>query len=220
MRSIRRMAWISTLGAIFVMGTAMNLTATPPARAQATISSGSIQGTILDPKGASAPSAKVTVTSKDTGQKITPGVTIAGEYSSGALIPGTYVVRVEAAGFKTVQRTIVVQVGQVANGNVTLELGESSTVITVEGSTVSVDTEQATVSGVLTTQQIENLPINGRNFLDLAQLEPGVQIQDGNNFDPTKVATPLSHSGDVLAARRESKWTAWTFLTKPSAQRR
>src|SRR4029077_9242963 len=48
-------------------------------------------------------------------------------------------------------------------------------------------TEQATIQGVLTTQQIENLPVNGRNFLDLAQLEPGVQIQDGNNFDPTKV---------------------------------
>src|SRR5208337_5477251 len=43
-----------------------------------------------------------------------------------------------------------------------------------------------TVQGVLTSEQIENLPINGRNFLDLAQLEPGVQIQDGGTFDPTK----------------------------------
>ncbi len=51
---------------------------------------------------------------------------------------------------------------------------------------VSVNTEQATVQGVLTSAQIENLPVNGRNFLDLAQLEPGVQIQDGQNFDPTK----------------------------------
>ncbi len=48
------------------------------------------------------------------------------------------------------------------------------------------NTEQATVQGVLTSEQIENLPINGRNFLDLAQLEPGVQIQDGGTFDPTK----------------------------------
>jgi len=51
---------------------------------------------------------------------------------------------------------------------------------------VAVNTEQATVQGILTEQQIENLPINGRNFLDLAQLEPGVQIQDGGTFDPTK----------------------------------
>ena len=42
------------------------------------------------------------------------------------------------------------------------------------------------MQGVLTSEQIENLPVNGRNFLDLAQLEPGVQIQDGQNFDPTK----------------------------------
>ncbi len=51
---------------------------------------------------------------------------------------------------------------------------------------MTVNTEQATVQGILTEQQIENLPINGRNFLDLAQLEPGVQIQDGGTFDPTK----------------------------------
>jgi len=51
---------------------------------------------------------------------------------------------------------------------------------------VQVNTEQATVQGVLTAAQIDNLPVNGRNFLDLAQLEPGVQIQDGQNFDPTK----------------------------------
>src|ERR1700730_7454941 len=165
----------------------VNLAVAPAAHAQATVSSGSIQGEVLDPKGGAVSTAKVTVTSKDTGQKITPQVTSAGEYNSGALIPGTYVVRVEVPGFKTVERSIVVQVGQVSNGNVTLELGESTTVITVEGATVSVNTEQASVSGVLTTQQIETLPINGRNFLDLAQLEPGVQIQDGNNFDPTKV---------------------------------
>src|SRR6202008_3696491 len=59
-------------------------------------------------------------------------------------------------------------------------------VIEVYSSSLEVNTEQATVQGVLNAQQIENLPINGRNFLDLAQLEPGVQIQDGGNFDPTK----------------------------------
>jgi hypothetical protein len=165
----------------------ISLVATPPAHAQATISTGSIQGTILDPKGASVPSAKVTVISKDTGQKTVPTVTAAGEYNTGSMIPGPYSIRVEAPGFKTFELTLVVQVGQIASGNITLELGSSTTVVTVEASTVSVNTEQATVSGVLTTQQIEQLPINGRNFLDLAQLEPGVQIQDGNNFDPTKV---------------------------------
>jgi hypothetical protein len=167
--------------------TGMSLMAVPMANAQATISTGSIQGAILDPKGAGVPQAKVTITSKDTGQMTMPQVSSSGEYSTSALIPGNYTVRVVVPGFKTVESTVIVQVGQVANGNISLELGESSAVVMVEGSTVSVNTDQATVSGVLTTQQIEQLPINGRNFLDLAQLEPGVQIQDGNNFDPTKV---------------------------------
>jgi hypothetical protein len=69
---------------------------------------------------------------------------------------------------------------------VKLAVGQTSQVVEVQASELAVNTEQATVQGVLTSEQIENLPINGRNFLDLAQLEPGVQIQDGGTFDPTK----------------------------------
>ena len=65
-------------------------------------------------------------------------------------------------------------------------MGQESQTVEVSASEVLVNTSQATVQGVVTAEQIDNLPINGRNFLDLAQLEPGVQIQDGQNFDPTK----------------------------------
>src|SRR6267143_251709 len=126
MRRSTRLVALSIIAALFV---GVKLMAPPEASAQATISTGSVQGAILDPKGA---------------------------------------------------------VGVITSANITLELGSESTVITVESSAISVNTEQATVQGVLTAQQIENLPVNGRNFLDLAQLEPGVQIQDGANFDPTK----------------------------------
>jgi len=187
MRRMRKLTSLFALVAALAIVTGLTLVGPPSAHAQATISTGSIQGAILDPKGAAVPGAKVTITAKDTGQKFTPTVGGSGDYNLAGLTPGDYVLRVEATGFKTVERTIIVQVGLISGGNITLELGESSTVITVEGSAVSVNTDQAIVSGVLTTQQIENLPINGRNFLDLAQLEPGVQIQDGNNFDPTKV---------------------------------
>lgn len=184
---MRKMTWLFALVAALGIVTGMSLVMVPAAHAQATISTGSIQGTILDPKGEAVTSAKITLTSKDTGAKTTPTVSGSGDFSAAALTPGVFVLRIEAPGFKTVERTVVVQVGTVTSGNVTLELGESSTIITVEGSNVQVNTDQAVISGVLTTQQIEQLPINGRNFLDLAQLEPGVQIQDGNNFDPTKV---------------------------------
>src|SRR6202008_466818 len=110
----------------------------------------------------------------------------AGAFSSGPLDPGNYKVQVSAKGFSTVSQTVTVQVGNAASMNAKLALGAESTIVEVQGSSVQVNTEQATVQGVLTSAQIENLPVNGRNFLDLAQLEPGVQIQDGQNFDPTK----------------------------------
>ena len=130
--------------------------------------------------------AKISIVNKATGRVINTKSTSAGAYTSGALTPGDYTLRVEAHGFKTSEGAVTVQVGVTASGNVKLQLGEASQVVQVQAEVVAVNTQQATVQGVLTSQQIENLPINGRNFLDLAQLEPGVQIQDGGNFDPTK----------------------------------
>ena len=157
-----------------------------PAGAQSTVATGSIQGTVTDPNGAVLPGASITISNKATGQvsKLTSGS--AGSYASGALVPGDYEVRIEAKGFRTQVIAVTVQVGNVATGNAKMTIGQSTEVVEVTGAAVSINTEQATVQGVLTTEQIENLPINGRNFLDLAQLEPGVQIQDGGNFDPTK----------------------------------
>src|SRR5580693_10674144 len=154
--------------------------------AQTTISTGSIVGTVTDPQGAVISGARVTITNKGTQQTITTNTTSAGTYASGALIPGDYVVRIEAQGFTSVNLPVVVQVNTTSSGNLQLAVGQSSQIVEVQGNEVAVNTEQATVQGVLTSEQIENLPINGRNFLDLAQLEPGVQIQDGGTFDPTK----------------------------------
>ena len=154
--------------------------------AQTTVSTGSIQGTITDPTGAVITGAKVTIAEESTGRVINTSTTSAGTYTSGALTPGTYTVHAEAPGFKTSELLLTVQVGVTTAGNLRLQLGRASEIVHVQGSEVQVNTEQSTVQGVLTSQQIENLPVNGRNFLDLAQLEPGVQIQDGGNFDPTK----------------------------------
>jgi hypothetical protein len=183
---MRKIVNVAALVVLLGLIIGLNAAITPVAEAQAGISTGSIQGTILDPNGATVGGAKVTITSRGTGAKVTTDVTGTGTYNSGPLVPGEYVVRVEATGFKAVEQTLTVQVGNITPGTVTLELGSGSTIITVEGSAVNVDTEQTTIQGVVTSEQIENLPINGRNFLDLAQLEPGVQIQDGGNFDPTK----------------------------------
>jgi Carboxypeptidase regulatory-like domain len=173
-------------GKILILMAWIAACASPAVFTQTTISTGSVQGTITDQSGAVLSGAKVTLTNRATGQAIRVQTSSSGTYSSGALEPGTYSVRVEANGFKSLDATIPVEVGVTSPGNFRLQVGQESQVVEVQASNVQVNTEQASVQGVVTEQQIENLPINGRNFLDLAQLEPGVQIQDGGNFDPTK----------------------------------
>ena len=185
-----RLFSVKTWGLFFVafaLLATLALLVPQPAAAQATVSTGSIQGTVTDPSGAVVPGAKVTITNPATAAEIRLTASSGGVYNSGPLLPGEYVVKVEAAGFKTTKLTRVAQVGTVTSGDVKLEVGAASTVVEVAGaSPIQVNTVQATVQDVLTQQQIEELPVNGRNFLDLAQLEPGVQIQDGSTFDPTK----------------------------------
>ncbi len=171
----------------FVILLASIILVTSPLLAQSTTATGSVQGTLTDSTGAVVPNASITITNKGTGESFGVPTSSAGTYNSGALVPGEYTVRAEVKGFKTVEAGVIVRVGVVSGVNLALEVGTSNTVVQVEEQAVSVNTEQPSVQGVLTKDQIENLPVNGRNFLDLAQLEPGVQIQDGADFDPTKV---------------------------------
>lgn len=154
--------------------------------AQTTVGTGSIIGTVTDPQGAVIEGAKVVITNAETGVPVVLRSNSSGAYNSGALTPGNYKVQVSAKGFSSFSEPVFLQVGNTATVNPKLQVGQESQVIEVQGSEVAVNTEQAEVQGVLDSRQIENLPVNGRNFLDLAQLEPGVQIQDGQNFDPTK----------------------------------
>ncbi len=153
---------------------------------QATVSTGSILGTVSDPTGAVVANAAILITNTATGRLLNTVSSPTGTYSLGALIPGDYTVKIDAKGFRPMQLTLTVQVGVTTSGNVTVTVGSELQVVQAVASSVMVNTEQATIQGVLTTQQIEQLPINGRNFLDLAQLEPGIQIQDAGTFDPTK----------------------------------
>ncbi|MGA9896455.1 MAG: carboxypeptidase-like regulatory domain-containing protein, partial [Terriglobales bacterium] len=168
-----------------------------PSHAQTTVSQGSIQGTVTDQTNAVVPEATITITSPATGQVITVKTSSTGTYNSGGLPVGDYQVRPQTKGFKTVHLTIPVQVAVTSSGNVKLEIGQETTTIEVRSSAVTVNTEQSAVQGVLNGEQIDNMPVNGRNFLDLAQLEPGVQMQDGASFDPTKVGyNSISINGD------------------------
>ena len=156
-------------------------------RGQATISTGNINGTVADTSGAAVPDTNITIVDIDTGVTTKLTTNSSGFYNSGSIAPGKYSVNAEAKGFETSEKQVNVRIANNTAVNFTLKIGQESTAVRVEASPVSVNTETTSVEGVLTASQIENLPVNGRNFLDLAQLEPGVQIQDGTNFDPTKI---------------------------------
>src|SRR6202140_5017859 len=158
------------------------LTITHPLFAQTTVGTGSIVGICSDPSSAVVSGASVTITHVATGQVIHLTTNSSGSFNSGALTPGNYKTLVSAQGFSSAEVSLIVLVGNTSTANVTLQIGKQNQIIDVQGSATQVNTEQPTVQGVLNAEQIDNLPVNGRNFLDLAQLEPGVQIQDGANF--------------------------------------
>lgn len=185
MRSFRHPGAVIAFGATLLFTVGLSVVQ-PSAYGQSTTAAGAIQGTITDPKGGRLPGATVTITSVATGAQKVLVTDSAGFYSLASLVPGEYQVSVVASGFSKTTTTLTVQIGNTASGNLKLALGSAVEEVVVSSESLEVNTTQSTVQGVLTEQQIDNLPISGRNFLDLAQLEPGVQLQDGAGFDPTK----------------------------------
>ena len=169
----------------------------PSVFAQAiSVNGGSIQGTITDPSGAEVQGASISITSPETGFKRDLKTDKAGFYGVGPLNPGNYTVTVTAPGFQTLAVQTVIRTGTATPGSFKLSVGQSSTEISVTAGAVQVNTDQGGVSDVITKEQINSLPINGRNFLDVAQIEPGVILQSGESFDPTKAGySAISVSG-------------------------
>ena len=158
--------------------------------ASAQTPTGSIEGIITDPSNSIVSGATVTITGATTGQTFTTTTNEEGFFSVRSLQPGVYSIKVEQQGFATATaENIVVQLGQVARADVALKVGSASETVQVDiGATdIQVDTTRQTVDGVITGQQITALPLNERNFLDLAVLQPGVTVVDGGVIDPTKV---------------------------------
>ncbi len=164
------------------------------------VNGGSIQGTITDGTGAVIANASVRIASTDTGAVVTVTTDGRGFYSVGPLNPGNYSVRISASGFTTLVVSTVIRTGTATPGSFQLSVGSQTQTIQVVSGSVQLNTDQSTVSGVITSQQFESLPVNGRNILDFAQLQPGVQLQAGGSndggFDPTKAGySAVSFSG-------------------------
>jgi hypothetical protein len=161
---------------------------------------GSIEGTVKDPQGAVIQNATVVVRNTGTNATKTVVTNSDGYYRVLQLQPGNYEIKVSAPNFKqSLLENRQVQVGQVAAVDVGLEIGGVGEVVTVTPATeAQIERTDNAVSGVVGTRQIENLPLNGRNFLDLAQLQPGTEKVDGGSFDPTKANfTGISIAGQA-----------------------
>jgi outer membrane receptor protein involved in Fe transport len=156
---------------------------------QAEIGGATLNGTVGDPSGAAVPNAKVTVASPQTGFTRTTTTNASGLYSFPQLPVGTYDLTVEANGFKLTKRTgVTLTVGAVATVDVPLEVGGTQETVSVTAEVPVVETTRSQTSTTVTTEQVGNLPINGRNFLDFTVLTPGV------TRDPTRTGD-LSFGG-------------------------
>jgi carboxypeptidase family protein len=146
-----------------------------PADAGAQSFKATVVGTVVDASGAVVPGATVTIVQEGTGLTQTAVTGVAGTFSLPQLPPGRYQLTVELAGFrKFVQSALVLETDQVRRVEATLEPGDVTEVLTVEAKAATINTDTSNKGEVITAKQLADLPLNGRDYTNLALLVPGV----------------------------------------------
>ena len=145
----------------------------------------SLQGRVMDKSAAVVPGAEVKVTNKSTGLTRTATTGAEGLYNFDLLPPGIYEVRVSGKGFATTAfENVELSVGRSTALDAALTVSQQSEVITVEATSTQIDLTKTDVSRAITSSEVQNLPLNGRDFANLAFLAPGAKPM--NSYDPTK----------------------------------
>jgi len=156
--------------------------------AVAQLPTSTLNGTVTDPQGAVVAGAKVVIINAATGASRETATGSDGGFSVTDLTPGNYTVRINASGFAVSEfKEIHLDVGRALTLDVSLKIAKAGEVIEVTGGEIAVNTTQSEVQGLIQSGAIEILPLNGRNFLDLAFLIPG--NRPAPRFDPTKTNT-------------------------------
>ena len=144
-------------------------------RCPAQIASAELAGTVLDASGAAVPNATVTATNVDTTIAHNTVSGKNGDYVITDLPPGNYTLSVEAPGFRKLEQTgVSLQVNQQARVDLALQVGQTAETVSVTGHPPLLDNESSSVGTVINQQLVNELPLNGRNFVQLATLSPGV----------------------------------------------
>jgi hypothetical protein len=162
---------------------------------------GTISGTVKDETGAVVPSATVTITNKATDFNRTISTNAEGLFSAPALLPGEYEVRAEMTGFRVIVRPATVIAGSGTTVDISLSLGSTQEVVTVEAATAQINYDSHSVAGVIARESIQDLPLNGRSSLQLASLEPGVTVNPGatSQFNAMFNVSILGSNGGATA---------------------
>ncbi len=197
--------------------------------ARAQVTTADVRGTIMDDQGAAIAGADVTITSSNTGYTRSMKSASDGSYSFTELPLGTYRIHVTHAGFKTETQTgVVLHVNDSLVLNVGLKVGAISESVTVEASPVAVETTNGELTGLIQATQVEELPLNGRNFMQLVTLMPGVAPAEAFSVrnKGLKGASDVSVSGSpsngnqwlVDGANNNDTGSQRTILVYPSTE--
>ena len=147
---------------------------------------GRILGTVTDPHGAAVAGASVKVTDLARGTERNLVTTDAGEYVAPNLVPGVYRVRIVATSFKTEERSdVLVSVAQDSQIDFNLQSGAATETVVVTAESPLIDTTSSALGGTLSNEEINELPLNGRNYENLLQLRPGIVRYPGGGFSTT-----------------------------------
>ncbi len=157
------------------------LPGTPFAAAQSTTAS--IVGTVTDNTGASIANANVTLTDLGTRQTRTTVTTSAGDYDFSQLSPGSYAITVAENGFQTLSYpNITIAAGDRAREDAKLSIGAASQTVEVDTTTPALQTDSSVIQHTVTEQAVQDLPLSGRNYINLAQITPGASEGPGNGL--------------------------------------
>ena len=173
-----------------------------PAVAQETVNQGTLSGRVFDPQGGATPGASITVRQTQTNVSADAVTDSEGRFRFPYLRIGPYELRVQLSGFKESVRTVTLSAGSAFDIPITLEVAGVDAEVTVVAETPLLETARSQIAGTVPQAEIENLPMNGRNFLDLALLVPGVSPTNTNSTQLFAETSAVPGQGLSVASQR------------------
>ena len=178
------------------------MASTQIAHAQETINQATISGRVLDSQGAAVPGATVSVRQTDTNVTVQASTEADGRFRFPYLKIGPYELRAKLQGFKENARTLALSAGSAFEISITLEVAGLDTAVTVIADTQMLETARSQIAGTVPHTEVQNLPMNGRNFLDLALLVPGVSPTNTNSTQLFAETSAVPGQGLSIASQR------------------